>query len=336
MKTISAIVPARNEEGNIVRVVESLAAQPEIREIIVVDDQSSDTTPQLLERLRERFPQLKTARTELLPPGWTGKNHAIWSGLEQATGEWLLCTDADTEHLPGSAARALADAAKHNALLVSYSPEQETVRWWEKALLPFIFCRLSRHYSYARVNDPVQSDAAANGQYLLIHRRVYGAIGGHMAVASQVLEDVEIAKRVKIAGYRLHFAAGQGIVRARMYRSFGALWEGWSKNLYRLIGGKGSAVATEIFLTLPWGPILLFAMSGRSTLFPLLGAILLALRHGAYTVELLRNQFPASRVLYYAPGALLYPLLLLASALRYRSGVVAWKGREYEVGEGHH
>ena len=328
MKTISAIIPARNEEANIVRVVESLAAQPEVREIIVVDDQSTDATPRLLEDLKKRFPQLKTERTEMLPPGWTGKNHAIWSGLEHATGDWLLFTDADTVHEPSSAARALSDAAKHNALLVSYSPEQETVTWWEQALLPFIFCRLSRHFSYSKVNDSSKPDAAANGQYLLIDRRVYDAIGGHMAVAANVLEDVEIAKRAKIAGYRIHFAPGSGIVRARMYRSFGALWEGWTKNLYRLIG-RGAV--REIFLTLPWGPIALFAMGVMHPLFPTLGALLLALRHGAYTVELMRSGFPAARVIYYLPATLLYAALVLDSARRHRGGVVAWKGREYQT-----
>jgi len=334
VKTISAIVPARNEEHNLARVVQSLAAQPEIREIIVVDDQSTDATPQVLEKLCQQFPQLKTARTEMLPPGWTGKNHAIWVGLEHATGDALLFTDADTEHLPGSAARALDDAAAHNALLVSYSPEQETVTWWEKALLPLIFCRLSRHFSYARVNNPALPDAAANGQYLLLDRRVYDAIGGHMAVASQVLEDVEIAKRAKIAGYRLHFASGQGIVRARMYRSFGDLWEGWSKNLYRLVGGTPDALWKELFVTVPWGPLVLFVMARFGSLFPVLGVVMLVLRHGAYLLELLRNQFPAARVVYYLPGSLLYPWLLAASARRHRRGVVAWKGRKYPTGSG--
>ncbi len=330
MKTISAIVPARNEESNITRVVESLAAQPEIREIIVVDDQSTDGTSQLLEGLVKRFPHLKTARTEMLPPGWTGKNHAIWTGLEHATGEWLLFTDADTEHLPGGAARALADASAHGALLVSYSPEQQTLAWWEKAALPFIFCRLSRFFSYTRVNDPAKADAAANGQYLLIDRRVYSAIGGHMAVASDVLEDVALARRAKIAGYRLHFASGKGIVRTRMYRSFGAMWEGWTKNLYRLTGQNAGR---EIFMTLPWAPALLLALYPLGRMFPVLGVGLLALRHGAYAFELLRNGFPISRVLYYLPGTLLYAALQLGAARRHRRGVVAWKGRKYRAGE---
>ncbi len=329
-KMISAIIPARNEEANIVRVVESLAAQPEIREIIVVDDQSTDQTPQLLQALAKRFPQLKVDHTEMLPPGWTGKNHAIWTGLEHATGEWLLFTDADTEHLPGSAKRALADAKKHNALLVSYSPEQQTDAWWEKAALPFIFCRLGRFFSYARVNDPAKPDAAANGQYVLIDRRVYNAIGGHMAVASDVLEDVEIAKRAKIAGYRLQFAPGKGIVRTRMYRTFGAMWEGWTKNLYRLTGQNATR---EMFLALPWAPAVLLALYPLGGLFPLLGAALLALRHGAYAFELTRNGFPISRVFYYVPATLLYALLLMGSAMRHRRGVVAWKGRKYEVGK---
>lgn len=328
MVKVSAIVPARNEEANVVRVVESLAAQPEIGEIVVVDDQSTDATPELLEQLKRRFPQLKTERTEMLPPGWIGKNHAIWAGLEHASGEWLLFTDADTVHLAESAARALADAKEHNALLVSYSPEQETVTWWEKAVLPIIFCRLGRHFSYARVNDPARPDAAANGQYLLINRRVYEAIGGHMAVASYVLEDVELAKRAKIAGYRIYFAPGRGIVRARMYRSFVALWEGWTKNLYQL---TGRSAGKEIFLTLPWGPAVLLAMTPLSPLFAALALVLLVLRHAAYAFELVRNQFPISRVAYYVPGTLLYAALILGSTIRHKRGVIAWKGREYRA-----
>lgn len=327
---ISAIVPARNEETNLVRVVESLAAQPEIGEIIVVDDQSTDGTAELLAALARRFPQLHATKTGMRPPGWTGKNHAIWTGLEHAHGEWLLFTDADTEHLPGSAARALADAKKQNALLVSYSPEQALGNWWEKAVVPFIFCRLGRFFRYARVNDPAAPDAATNGQYILIDRRVYNAIGGHMAVASDVLEDVELARRAKIAGYRLYFAPGRGMVRTRMYRTFGAMWEGWSKNLYRL---TGSNATREMFLAFPWAPALLLALFPLSPLFAILGGLLLVVRHAAYAFELARNGFPVSCVLYYVPATLLYAGLQLASARWHRRGVVAWKGRKYEVGK---
>src|ERR1700726_2832153 len=181
--TVSAIVPARNEETTIAAAVSSLAAQPEIKEIIVVNDQSSDTTAAELDRLSSRYPQLRVLQTNALPNGWVGKNYAVSLGAAQATGDWLLFTDADGVHLPGSTAFALADAAQTGAGLVSYSPEQETHTWWEKALIPFVYTRLAHKYSYVQVNHPDLPAAAASGQYLLIRRADYERIGGHRAVA---------------------------------------------------------------------------------------------------------------------------------------------------------
>ena len=121
--------------------------------------------------------------------------------------------------------------------LVSYSPEQETRTWWERALIPFVYTRLAQKFSYDAVNDPDSPAAAASGQYLLIRREDYERIGGHAAVAGEVLEDVALARLAKQAGIRLHFASGHGIMRVRMYRTFGAMWQGWTKNLYPLMGG---------------------------------------------------------------------------------------------------
>ena len=175
---ISAIIPARNEEASIARAVESVAAQPEVGEIIAVDDQSTDRTGAILADLATRIPKLKVVRTTDLPAGWVGKNHAVWMGAAAAQGDWLLFTDADTFHLPGSARQALADASAHNAALVSYSPEQEMESFWERAVIPLVYWRLSQRYSFERVNDPKLPDAAANGQYLMIRRDAYLAAGG--------------------------------------------------------------------------------------------------------------------------------------------------------------
>src|SRR6202030_1541804 len=163
--SVSAIVPARNEEATIAAAVESLAAQPEIQEIIVVNDQSTDGTAAVLRDLSLRYQQLRVLEIKELPNGWVGKNYAVSLGAAQATGDWLLFTDADGVHLPGSTARALADAAATGAGLVSYSPEQETGTWWERALIPFIYCRLAQIYSYASVKDPPPPAARANGQF---------------------------------------------------------------------------------------------------------------------------------------------------------------------------
>src|ERR1700721_4640679 len=225
---VSAIIPARNEEDSIARAVESVAAQPEIMEIIVVDDQSTDRTAAILADLATRIPKLKILHTRALPPGWVGKNYAVTLAANVAQGDWLLFTDADTCHMPGSTRRALADAVDHNAVLVSYSPEQELGSFWERALSPFIYARLAVHFPFSRVNNPEFPDAAANGQFLMILRDAYEKVGGHRAIADQVLEDVALARRVKGAGFSIYFTAPMGTVQKRMYPSFPVVWEGWT------------------------------------------------------------------------------------------------------------
>lgn len=331
MMTISAIVPARNEEATIARCVESLAEQEEIGEIVVVNDDSSDGTGRVLAELAARIPRLRVIETGGVPEGWTGKNHAAWLGAREARGEWLLFTDADTVHRPGSAAHALADAERTQAALVSYSPEQELRTWWERALVPFVFCRLAQLYPYHAVSDPQSGKAAANGQYLLLRREAYEAIGTHAAVRGEVLEDVALARLVKRAGQRIQFARGQGIVAARMYRSFGAMWEGWSKNLAALLNGAGSTAWREVLGVFPVVPAVLLAMSAVHAVFPILGGMMLAMRHAAYGIELRRNHYPWSGIGYYLPGAVLYCAAVAASARRQRRGMVVWKGREYRV-----
>jgi GT2 family glycosyltransferase len=334
---ITAIIPARNEEATIEAAVRSLARQAEIREIIVVNDQSTDGTEAILDRLARTTPQLKVLRNDGLPDGWVGKNHAAWIGAQEAKSEWLLFTDADTMHEPGAAKRALADVAANGAALVSYSPEQITKTFAERALIPFIYCRLARNFDYARINDPQMPDAAANGQFLLIRRDAYLAIGGHRAVASEILEDVELARRAKRAGFRVHFASGKHIVRTRMYRTFGAMWQGWTKNLYPLVGGRNEDVARELLLAFPWLALILLptgiSVGGDPRIvFLALGLADLVIRSAAYGRELILNRYSGKFIVYYVPACLLYAAVVLASAWKYRRGQVAWKGRTYAVG----
>jgi glycosyltransferase involved in cell wall biosynthesis len=331
LTTVSAIVPARNEEATIASCIQSLAAQPEINEILVINDQSTDGTATELGRLSARHSQLRILETTSVPSGWVGKNYAASLGAAEAAGDWLLFTDADGFHLPGAMARALADAAATGAGLVSYSPEQEMHTWWERALIPFIYTRLARKFSYDDVNDPESPAAAANGQYLLIRRGDYARIGGHAAVAREVLEDVALARLAKQAGVRLHFASGVGIIRVRMYRTFGAMWEGWTKNLFPLMGGASRAIGREMRNVVPWIPLLLLLLTPLHLIWGVLGAALLAGRHAAYAATLRRNRFPAGLVLYYLPGVALYAAVLLTSEWRYAHGSVSWKGREYHV-----
>lgn len=341
---ISAIIPARNEETSIARAVESVAAQPEIGEVIVVDDHSTDETLGILDELAKRLGKVRALSARELPLGWTGKNHAVWIGAQAASGDWLLFTDADTFHLAGAAARALADASRYGADLVSYSPEQETRTFWERSLVPFVYWRLSQRYSFERVNHTGYVDAAANGQFILVRREVYDAVGGHAAVADTVLEDVALARRVKQAGFRIFFGPGAGIVQTRMYRSFGAMWEGWTKNLYPLFGSSIAEMFTEIDAATPaLGLVLAVALGtekamgrGVDWLLAIVAAILFLRPWAWYEGWLRRNRYPVGYIRYYLVGAGLYAAALVASWWKNTHGSVAWKGREYKsASKGH-
>jgi len=225
---VSVIVPARNEEACLGLCLESLITQTEISfEIIVVDDASTDRTAEIA----RSFAGVNVVSAPVLPENWTGKNNAMAAGAKIAKGKWLLFTDADTIHKPGSLARAVAEAEEHRAALLSYSPEQEVRTFWEKAVMPVIFAELAATYPPRKVNDPASPIAAANGQYLLISREAYEAVGGHTKIAGDLLEDVALARLVKSSGRRILFRYGGDAVRTRMYRSWPQMKEGWTKNL---------------------------------------------------------------------------------------------------------
>jgi glycosyltransferase involved in cell wall biosynthesis len=328
---VSAIVPARNEEAVIAACVESLVAQPEIGEVIVVNDQSSDRTADIVRELARHHTKVRLLETDGPPQGWVGKNYAVAVGAKEAKGEWLLFTDADAEHLPGSTARALEKARETGAALVSFSPEQLTERWYERALIPFVYCRLANLYSYEAVNDEKSGAAASNGQYLMMRRNVYEAIGGHGSVAGEVLEDVALARIVKRAGHRLWFGTGKSVVRVRMYRSFAAMWEGWKKNLYRLIGGTPRAALSELDSAVPWMVALVLLIGIKLPWALLLGVFLLLARQLSYGAQLARNHYPFSFIVYYVPAMVLYAGVLWASYRSHMAGRVVWKGREYRM-----
>jgi len=329
---VTAIVPARNEEAVIAQCVESLAQQSEIAQILVVNDQSSDATADIVRGCMKGIPTLRLLEAGPLPDGWVGKNHALWVGVQQATSPWLLFTDADAQHARNCVVRALQIAHEQQAAMISFSPEQISRNWYEKALIPFIYLRLAKNFSYDKVNDSKSPIAAANGQFLLIRRDVYDAIGGHRGVAGEVLEDVAIALRVKQSGQRIWFGSGKGLVRTRMYTSFGAMWEGWKKNLYRLMGGTRWTVVREIESALPWIPLLLILLGLKFPFLFFLGVLFLIARQTIYGLDLARNHYPFSFIYYYVPAAFLYVGVLWASYRSHAKGRIAWKGREYSIG----
>ena len=337
-RCVSAIVPARNEEAVIEACVRSLVVQAEIAEVLVINDQSSDRTVEIVRGLATEIPKVRLLEAVELPAGWVGKNNAVWIGAKEARSEWLLFTDADAVHEANSAARALVIAGQQDTAMVSFSPEQVMETWYEKALLPYIYIRLGKRFRFADVNDPTSVSAAANGQFILIRRDVYEAVDGHASVAGEVLEDVALAARVKGAGNRIWFGSGKGIVRVRMYRTFASMWEGWRKNLYLLVGGTRESMVSETKDAL--APIMVIAllwMIGvlaliKSALYTamVLGGVLLGLFIGP-ALDLKQNGFPGRLVIYGIPGRILFVGVVWASYRSHRNGRLQWKGRAYPV-----
>lgn len=322
---VSVIVPARNEEFCLATCLQSLVTQTGITfEIIVVDDHSTDRTREIA----CSFSNLGVRVIEAGPlaSGWTGKNNALVSGVKKARGHWLLFTDADTNHLPGSLARAIQEASQHQAEMLSYSPEQVAVSFWEMATLPVVFAELARQYPPAKVSDLSSPLAAANGQYILITRHAYDAIGGHAAVANQILEDVALARAIKRSGRKLRFRYAADAVRTRMYRNFAQLREGWTKNLALLFPNPGRLAAITLVLwALPLVCVAL-ALATRHWWGCAFAALVFARNLGA----LRRANFDwAMGILGALFGMPMFAYLLLRSRNAHAKGNILWKERSY-------
>jgi chlorobactene glucosyltransferase len=264
---ISVCVPARNEERNIRTCVEAILAQdyPNF-EVIVLEDRSTDGTGKILRSLAEHNDKLRIIHGAELPKGWAGKPHALFQASAAADGEWLCFVDADTFLSPTTLSSCYAKAIETRADMFTIMTFQILGSFWEKAVMPIVMTALSVGFSPRKVNDPNSKDAIANGQFILIKRSVYDAIGGHENVKDQIVEDKAISEQVKGNGYRLIVANGYSVAKTRMYTSLPEMWEGWTKNIYLGLSAQPSLTLLGIF-----GAFILLVAALVLPLWPLLG-----------------------------------------------------------------
>jgi glycosyltransferase involved in cell wall biosynthesis len=332
---VSVIIPARNEQPCLGACLDSVLAQAGVDyEVIVVDDHSTDGTREIAAS-RLSGPGLRPGKVIDAPPlpeGCSGKCNAAQAGADVARGEWLLFTDGDTVHLPGSLERSLREAREHDVAMLSYSPAQEVRGFVENSVMPVLYAELARTYRPRDVCDPTSPMAAANGQYLLISREAYDAVGGHAAVSHTLLEDVALAQAVKRSGRKLRFRFGGDAVRTRMYRNWPDLRNGWTKNLallfprtLRLAGLRG----IEFLVGVAGIGAALWGVAGKKNALAAAG---IAVAAPTWTLF-----FSRARGAHFGPlasalspfGLPLFAYLLVRSRLHYGRRQVAWKGRTY-------
>ena len=344
---ISVCIPARNEERNIRACVEAVLKQdyPNF-EVIVVDDRSTDATPRILTDLAVRDSRLRPISGSELPSGWAGKPHALHQASAFARGEWLCFIDADTFLEPSALSSCYVKALETQADMFTIMTFQILGSFWERTVMPLVMTALSVGFSPRKVNDPKTKDAIANGQFILIKRPVYDAIGGHASVKDSIVEDKAISEKVKWNGYRLIVADGMKMAKTRMYTSLPEMWEGWTKNIYLGLRDQAGLLWLGAF-----GVFLAFMASLFLPLWPLLGGIWYlngggwlaltvigeALAMWAYLVFTRSKVAKAMNIsLWYALttplGAMVFGAMMLTSAWRVisRQGVT-WKGRVYKT-----
>jgi chlorobactene glucosyltransferase len=339
---VSVIVPARNESATISTVVSSiLATKYRPFELLVVDDRSTDDTATLVDRMQADGP-LRLIRGAELPDGWYGKPWACLQGYQEARGELLLFTDADTRHQPELLGRAVGALQTQQASLVTVSPVQRCVTFWERIIMPQIWFLLGLRYSPESVNRARKArDVIANGQFILTTRKAYELAGTHAAVRHEVAEDLALAQTYLQSGLKIYFALAERLMETRMYHGLLHLVEGWSKNMY--LGGRRSfpdepirralvplmLVVALVFWLVPPAMFLLGLTS--SNFSPLIPASLLATALSALFWMLISHGMAIPMVygLGYPLGAFMALYIALRSTWRGRRRV-EWRGRVYK------
>jgi chlorobactene glucosyltransferase len=338
---VSVIIPARNESTTIATVVRSiLQSTYDPFELLVVDDRSTDETASIVESIGTDT-RLRLVRGEDLPEGWYGKPWACFQGYRQARGELLLFTDADTRHHPELLERAVGALLTQRAALVTVSPVQRCITFWERIVMPQIWFLLALRYSPGGVNRARRPrDVIANGQFILTTREAYESAGTHAAVRHEVAEDLALAQTYLQKGLKLHFAFAERLMETRMYQGLAHLVEGWSKNIY--LGGRRSfpdepvqralvplmLVLAMLYWLVP--PAVLVLGAFDPSLAPFSGAALVATGCSAVFWLLIcyGMAIPVIYGLGYFLGSLMTLYIVLRSTVRGKRKV-EWRGRVY-------
>ncbi len=265
--SLTVVIPAFNEANNIEACLTHVLMSDKPCshwEVLVVDDQSSDNTVEIAGQTICTVASADQPCAAVLQAGprptgerWVGKNWGCSQAMERVRSEWVLFIDADVTLAPDAIRRALHQSINENADLFSLAPRLTCGCLAEWMVQPIIASLLGLGFPILEANDPASTVAFAAGPFMLFRRNSYNSIGGHRALAGEVVEDLALARQIKEGGFRLRYVLGIDAVDLQMYANFEALWEGWSKNWFlgldrSISKSLGAGAVVLLMFTLPW------------------------------------------------------------------------------------
>jgi cellulose synthase/poly-beta-1,6-N-acetylglucosamine synthase-like glycosyltransferase len=335
---VSIIVPARNEEEHIEpTLLRLLALDYKNYEVIAVNDRSTDRTGAAMDRVMSASKasgRLRVIHVDNMPPGWMGKPHAMWSAAKQASGDWLLFTDADVLFKPESLRRALnyaeSERADHLVLfprLVMHSPGERMMVAFFQTL--FVF----GHRPW-KVADPKTKDHMGVGAFNLIRRRVYEAIGTYQALRFEVLDDMKLGKLVKNAGYVQRVVFGEDLISLRWVKGVMGMAENLTKNMFAVVSFQRwrmlATVFTLVFLNLLPFLGIWFAHGWARAAY----AVALVSIAGLYIGMSRMSDVPAYYFFLHPVSSTMFAYILMRSmVLTLRQRGIFWRGTFYPLDE---
>jgi glycosyltransferase involved in cell wall biosynthesis len=335
---VSIIVPARNEEDDIEGPLLSLLALDyQNYEVIAVNDRSTDRTGEVMNRvaaLPQAQGRLKIVHIENLPSGWLGKPHAMWTAAQQASGDWLLFTDADVFFNPDSIRRALAYAEAAAADHVVLFPTMIMKHAGEKMMIAFFQSLFVFGHRPWRVADPKTRDHMGVGAFNMVRRPVYEAVGTYKALRMEVLDDMKLGKVVKNAGFAQRNVFGADLISIRWAKGTLGVVRNLSKNFFAVLSFQwpravASAIGVSLLNLLPFVGI--FVAHGWARLPYGIALVSMFL---IYLGMSWRSPIPAYYFFLHPVSTVLFVYtILLSMFLTLNSGGITWRGTFYPLDE---
>jgi hypothetical protein len=335
---VSIIVPARNEAADIEESLTSLLRLDyQNYEVITVDDRSTDGTRQIMDRLA-RSPaaqgRLRVIHVDQLPKQWLGKAHAMWTAAQEATGDWLLFTDADVTFRPDSLRRAIAYADAERADHVVLFPQIVMKKPGERMMVAFFQTLFVFGHRPWKTADPKAPDHMGVGAFNLVRRSTYESVGTYERLRLEVLDDMKLGKVVKNAGFRQRNVFGDDLISLHWAKGAWGMVENLTKNFFAVLSFQwwrvlASCCAFAFLNLLPFAGVWMVHGWQR-----LLYAVALLSMFGIYVGMSRRSPIPPYYFLLHpiSTALFLYILLRSMSLTLWRGGVV-WRGTRYPLEE---